>query len=152
MHSMIVRKISFEEILPFWNLLWPNRKSKILEMSSMTYLGGYDISIYQKYKPTFFGLYIDNKIIGVNSGHKTKKDYYRSRGLWIDSLHRGSNLSLILLKKVDDQAIFENCKYVWSIPRQGALSAYIKNNYIQKSNFFNENVEFGPNCYVLKEL
>ena len=46
---------TFQDVKTIWNeKLWPNRKSTIKEMSSMQYLDGFDMAIYEKYKPTFF--------------------------------------------------------------------------------------------------
>lgn len=149
---MKIQKISFDTILPYWQILWPNRKSIIKEVSSMTYLGGYDMNIYSLYSPTFFGLFLDNNIIGVNSGHKTSNNFYRSRGLWVDTKFRGKNLSSYLLSAAEQQAIYEKCNYIWSIPRKKALNSYLKNGYLQTSNFFDQGMEFGPNCYTSKDL
>ena len=65
--------VDFKTILPIWNdKLWPQRKSQIKSMSSMTYDRKYDMKIYEKYKPTLVAVYnIDEKIIGVKSGHRT---------------------------------------------------------------------------------
>ena len=64
---------TFQDIKGIWNeKLWPNRKSTIKEMSSMQYLDGFDMAIYDKYKPTFFIVKHEQDIVGVNSGHRTK--------------------------------------------------------------------------------
>lgn len=149
---MKVKKVLFEDILPYWQILWPNRKSKIQPMSSMRYKSGYDLNIYNLYTPTFFALFLENDIIGVNSGHKTSENYYRSRGLWIDPEYRGNNFSNFLLEAVNNQAVLEKSKYIWTIPRKSALKSYKKNGFIKTSDFFDRGVEFGPNCYALKEL
>lgn len=146
--------IDFETILPIWqNKLWPNRKSPIRPMSSMTYKGGYDTDIYIKYQPTFFAVYnIVGEIIGVNSGHKTSDNLYRSRGIWVDPRYRRKGVSGVLFCELHGQAMKEGCKAIWSIPRKQALSAYEKYGFRCTSSFFNEGMEFGPNCYVYKEL
>ena len=46
----------------------------------------------------------------------------------------------------------EQCTHIWSLPRKSALSVYEKYGFIKTSDFFDERVEFGPNCYVKKEL
>ena len=153
MNKFVIQEISFQGILPYWSILWPEKKSPIQLMSSMKYKGGYDIKIYNKYSPVFIAMYNEsNKIIGVNSGHRTSRQLYRSRGLWIDDNYRGRRLSVHLLKEIENHAVKENCRYIWSIPRKEALRAYESNGYIQTSDFFNNKMEFGPNCYVIKEL
>ena len=75
--------VYFETILPIWkHNLWPNRQSQIKHMSSMTYKGKIDMSIYEKYTPTFFAVYNNaGQIIGVNSGHQTgERMYMREQG------------------------------------------------------------------------
>ena len=41
------------------------------------------MEIYKKYFPYFFGAYVDGKLAGVNSGHKTSETNFRSRGLYV---------------------------------------------------------------------
>ena len=76
--------VHFETILPIWtHSLWPDRKSQIKHMSSMTYEGKIDMSIYKKYTPLkfiifsiilwlinstgiyFINIFIDNKNISA---------------------------------------------------------------------------------------
>ena len=45
-----------------------------------------------------------------------------------------------------------NAKMIWSMSRKSALPAYLSVGYEQTTDFFNEGVEFGPNCYVRMEL
>lgn len=147
-----IEQVSFDIVLPIWyNKLWINRKSDIKSMSSIQYLGGIDMDIYQ-YKPSFWAIYDGSEVIGVNSGFKTKNDYYRSRGIWINPDYRGKNLSNLLFVELEKQAILENCNNLWSMPRKGSHYAYLKFGFKQTSEFFDEGVEFGPNCYVLKNI
>ena len=150
---MNVQEIEFEEIYDIWkSKLWSGRKSEIKPMSSLMYLGGYNMSIYNNYKPTFWGIYKDSKLVAVNSGHRTESDLYRSRGIYVDSECRGLGLASMLFNAVDKQALKEGCGQVWSMPRKGSEYAYLKNGYLKTSEWFDEDVEFGPNCYVLKDL
>ena len=146
--------VDFETVLPIWKeKLWPNRTSPIKPMSSMKYLGGYDMSIYEKYQPTFFVVYnVVGEIVGVNSGHRTSDKLYRSRGIWVDPRYRKKGISGVLFCELYGQAMKENCTALWSIPRQSALPAYEKYGFEKTSEFFDEGMEFGPNCYVYKEL
>ena len=69
---------------------------------------------------------IDNKIVGVNSGHKTTSNHYRSRGIWVDESYRRKGISQALFNATKDQAQKEGCTMLWSIPRKIALPAYTK--------------------------
>lgn len=150
---MELKQITFDQILPVWETkLWPERESEIKEMSSMQYKGGIDMTIYEKYKPTFWGVFDGSQIVGVNSGFKTSDDMYRSRGIWVDPNYRRKGISRMLFKGLFEQAEKEDCNYVWSIPRKSALRAYQDAGFSQSSGFFDEGMEFGPNCYVLKTL
>lgn len=146
--------VDFDTILPIWQKkLWLHRESPIRPMSSMQYQGGFDISIYEKYEPTFFAVYnVVGDIIGVNSGHKTTNDLYRSRGIWVDPAYRRKGVCGILFCELHGQAMKEGCKALWSIPRKSALSAYEKYGFEKTSEFFDTDMEFGPNCYVYKIL
>ena len=75
---MQVKQIRFKDIKEIWTTrLWANRQTPIKEMSSMQYLGGFDMDNYHKYTPTFFGVFDGQELIGVNSGHRTKDILYR---------------------------------------------------------------------------
>lgn len=148
-----VRRISFEACKRIWQeKLWPGRKSEIKHMSSMQYLGEYDMSIYINYKPSFWGIYDGAKIIGVNSGHRTKDELYRSRGIWVDPDYRGKGLATMLFTALEEQARSERCTQMWSAPRKGSEYAYYSYGFKSTSDWFDEGMEFGPNCYVLAEL
>lgn len=146
--------VDFETILPIWEeKLWPNRESEIKPMSSMMYKGGFDMDIYNLYEPTFFAVYNNaGQIIGVNSGHRTEQRLYRSRGIWVNPLYRKKGVAGVLFCELHGQAMKEECTAIWSIPRKKALPAYEKYGFEQTSDFFDEGMEFGPNCYVYKEL
>ena len=148
-----IKETAFDVVLFYWkNKLWPNRKSEIKPMSSMQYLGGFDMSIYKKYSPIFFIATINEKIIGVNSGHRTSKSSYRTRGIWVDPKYRNKGVSQQLFSVIKNNAIKENCDNIWSIPRKEALPAYEKFGFKRTSNFFDKDMEFGPNCYVVYKL
>lgn len=146
--------VTFDDIQPIWEKqLWPNRQSPIKPMSSMLYKGGYSMDIYNLYTPTFFAV-LNNagSIIGVNSGHRTAEKIYRSRGIWVDPIYRNKKISGLLFCELFGQAMKENCEGVWSVPRKEALPAYEKVGFERTSEFFNEGMEFGPNCYVYATL
>ena len=128
---MKIERLTFEQITSVWqNHLWPDRESPIESHSAMTwpFEGNpeqYDMNVFN-YPATFWGVYIDNKLVGVNSGHKTTDTQYRSRGIWVDPAHRRKGISQMLFEATIDQAIGEGCRMIWSIPRKTALPAYTK--------------------------
>ena len=149
---MRIEIIDFQTILPYWQqFLWPNRKSEINPISTIKYMGGYDMNIKNN-TPTFWAIFDDKKIVGVNSGVKTSIDGYRSRGIYILGDYRGKNLSNLLFSELEKQAKIEQCSYIWSMPRKGSHYSYLKYGFVQTSDFFDEGVEFGPNCYVKKDI
>jgi GNAT superfamily N-acetyltransferase len=118
----MIRQISWQEILPVWQIkLWPKR-ADIKTHSAMCFLQGYDMSNYSN-PATFFGLYKDGNLVAVNSGHGTACGY-RSRGLWVDEEYRGQGLGKKLLLATIDQARREGHAMVWSLPRQTSWPVY----------------------------
>jgi GNAT superfamily N-acetyltransferase len=153
---MRATKISFEDILPIWeNKLWPNRESAIEGVSAMTwpYEGNpdpIDMNIFD-YQPTFYGVYIDNKLVGVNSGHRTSDAQYRSRGIWVDPEYRKKGVAQLLFVLTEHQARIEQCEMLWSIPRKTALTAYTKFGFTTVGDFIiTETAD--ANIYVKKVL
>jgi GNAT superfamily N-acetyltransferase len=144
---MIVKEISFEEVKPLWNLLWPNRDLRPL--SSMTFPSGYNMAIYDRYKPTFFGAYIDEILVGVNSGFKSSQSHYRSRGLYTLPAYRGKGIGVSILTKTIDQARYENCEMIWTLPRKESFSVYKRAGFEQVTDWFSEGMDYGINCYAV---
>jgi len=128
---MQVSRIDFNTIQSIWkNKLWPNRNSAIETHSAMTWpFEGNPESIDMKifnYTATFWGAYLDNKLVGVNSGHRTTDEQYRSRGIWVDPDYRKRGVAQMLFLMTAHQAKVEGCEMLWSIPRKTALPAYTK--------------------------
>ena len=153
---MRATKISFEDILPIWeNKLWPNRESAIEGVSAMTwpYEGNpepIDMNIFD-YQPTFYGVFMDNKLLGVNSGHRTTDTQYRSRGIWVDPDYRKRGVAQLLFVLTEHQARIEKCEMMWSIPRKTALTAYTKFGFTTVGDFIvTETAD--ANIYVKKVL
>jgi GNAT superfamily N-acetyltransferase len=116
--------ITFEEIYSIWNTqLWSNRQSAIETHSAMNFLGGYDIKNMIS-TPTFFAYKLDNKIVGVNSGHLCHDNSYRSRGLFVFPEHRKQGIGKILLLATIDKGRDERANYVWSYPKQSSWLTY----------------------------
>lgn len=153
---MLTTKISFDTILPIWqDKLWPNRESAIEPMSAMTWPfegapDPIDMSIFD-YKPTFWGVYIDDKLVGVNSGHRTHHTQYRSRGIWVDPDYRGRGIAQQLFTLTEHQALVEGSLLLWSIPRKTALSSYTKFGFETVGGYI-ETETADANIYVKKFL
>lgn len=153
---MLTRKISFDTILPIWkNELWPDRTSAIETHSAMTWPfegapDPIDMNIFD-YKPTFWGVYIDDKLVGVNSGHRTDNTQYRSRGIWVDPDYRGRGIAQQLFTSTEHQALVEDCLLLWSIPRKTALSSYTKFGFETVGGYI-ETETADANIYVKKFL
>jgi GNAT superfamily N-acetyltransferase len=146
-----VRPISWEQIREVWEKqLWPDRQSPIKTHSSMQYLGGYDMSIYD-YPVSFWGVECKDRIIAVISGFRTNPKLYRSRGIWIDPNYRFKGFSKHLFNTVGAQAYSEGCSAIWSFPRLSALPAYHAWGFRSTAEPQDDG-EFGPNCYVIKEI
>lgn len=149
---IIVKKITFNEIFPTWyNYLWKGRKSEIKPTNPIKFMGGYNKSIEDSI-PSFFGAIDKDKCVGVNSGFATNINLYRSRGLYIHKNWRKRGIAVLLLRAVEEQALQEDKKILWSMPRKSALKTYEKFGFIQTSTFFDKDVEFGPNCFVCKYI
>jgi GNAT superfamily N-acetyltransferase len=152
-----VQQITFEQILPIWrDKLWPDRVSPIETHSAMTWPSThpnqpYDMNVFT-YPVYFFGIYDQDKLIAVNSGHLTTETEFRSRGLWVDPLYRGKKLAQQILLSTIDQSKQEGAHMIWSIPRLTALWPYERVGFKTLGNVVNEGVEFGPNIYCTLQL
>jgi GNAT superfamily N-acetyltransferase len=144
--------IGWKTVRSIWrDHLWPGRQSEINGVSSMRYLGGHDSLIYG-YQPSFFAATVGRQIIGVISGFTTAPQLYRSRGIWIAPQWRRQGVSRLLFDRIDKAALAEGCTAVWSYPRLSALPAYLAHGFRETAPMNDDDAEFGPNCYVLKEF
>lgn len=153
--KMSMREITFEEILPMWKQLWEGRESPIEPVSSMVYLGGYDLTIKTAYEPTFLGVFDEDnpdKLVAVNSGVKTSSELYRIRGLYVLEAHRRKGFASWLIEEVVDQAKTEGCLEIWALPRQSSYPLFSNLGFHKTSEWIEDGVEFGPNCYVIRSL
>lgn len=150
---MKLEVIDFDTIKQKWiSSLWVGRED-VKPMSSMVFgvYGEYDMSIYSKFIPTFWGIYDGNELVAVNSGFRTEDDLYRSRGLWVDPSYRGKNLSQTLFEALFDQARLEGCVDVWSFPKYESIKAYERAGFQRVSAWITE-ADYGVNCYALKNI
>ncbi|HRO68216.1 MAG TPA: GNAT family N-acetyltransferase [Pseudobdellovibrionaceae bacterium] len=129
--SFEVRKIPFEEIFPLWrNELWKDREDPIRPLSSMTLSGGYDMGIYRRFQPVFFGLFENGVLVGCNSCHPSSETEMRSRGLFIRESSRGKNGSRLLLKAAFEEARARGSLILWSYPRRASAGAYLSFGFV----------------------
>lgn len=149
------RLIDFPTIQDVWRTkLWPNRTSPIETHSAMTWPDSateqYDMKIFEN-TASFFGVFVDGTLIGVNSGHRTSDTHYRSRGLWVDPSFRKQGIAQVLFQLTEQQAVDEGCSFVWSVPRKTALSAYQRFGFNTVGGFFGTETS-DANIYVIKNL
>lgn len=143
--------ISFDELYQIWDTkLWPGRTSKIEDRSAMVYLSDeYDIR-NMNLPVWFFGCLVDNRIIGVNSVHQCGDGSFRSRGLWVDNIHRGKGLGTLLLTKTVEIAKTNNCTFIWSFPRKSSCSTYTNAGFSISSEWVkSETSEANAYCKLL---
>jgi GNAT superfamily N-acetyltransferase len=147
----MIKHIDFSTILEVWQKnLWPDRKN-ITPTSNMRFMDTTYIAISNMYIPTFYGYFINDKLVGVNSGHSSSRIHYRSRGLWVDPNYRKQGIGIELLKYTFDLAKKENRIVCWSLPRKESINTYLKVGFEQCSNYFQTETS-EHNCYVSKEL
>lgn len=141
-----IAPVAESAVLTIWQQqLWPER-SDIRRQSSMTFPTGYDMSIYQKFMPTFFGATVDGTLVAVNSGHRTSAADYRSRGLWVAPSYRRQGIAGQLLHAAEAQARIEGARRLWSFPRLAAMPVY------QGCGLQQVGAPTETHCTVVKEL
>lgn len=147
----MIKEIDFKIIKEIWQInLWPGR-TNITALSNLRYKDIPNLLISQHHTAKFFAYYLDNKIVGVNSGHPSSRIHYRSRGLWVDPKYRKQGIGTNLLIHTIEQAKKEGKFFCWSLPRKQSLNTYFSAGFEQTSDFFEtETNEF--NCYVIKEI
>jgi GNAT superfamily N-acetyltransferase len=144
----MITEVNYTVIEPIWNkYLWPGRK-KYGDVSGMQYMGGYHTDVYIRFIPLFFAYYVDGEIVGVNSGHCSTSDHFRSRGLYVFEKYRKMGIGTSLLKHTIQAARDEGCSMCWSLPRQSALSTYLSAGFVQTSEFV-ETETSEQNCFVM---
>jgi GNAT superfamily N-acetyltransferase len=144
----MIKQIDYTEIYSVWSTyLWPGRLD-IKHMSSMQYISGYNIKIYEMYRPYFFAYFIDDNIVGVNSAHKSSDTEFRSRGLYVFNKYRNKGIGKQLLEYAISLGKAENCNICWSIPKKVALSTYSAAGFKQSTSFFKTETS-DENCYAV---
>lgn len=149
-----IKNIDFSLIKDIWSkFLWPNRQSSIDPTSAVIYPTWpfeYNTEFLLS-TPSFFGIYENNQLAGVNSGHKTGKIMYRSRGLYVFPEFRGKKYGKILLEHTCEQAEKESSIFCWSIPRIDVRSVYESAKFsITSAPFVTETLN--TNVYAIRHL
>ena len=147
-----VVEVDYATVFPMWqNVLWPGRKSPIMPVSTMVFLGGYDLTIRPKYtdQARFFGVYDESaNLVGVFSGHPTSETEYRARGLCVvpsfQDIGIGTNLDNVVTRAAAE-AGREVC---WCLPRIANTQFFQTCGYSVMSGAITVGVEFGPNVYM----
>lgn len=147
----MIRPITWSQIRKIWHTrLWPDRTNAIESTSAMVYLEGHNIK-NMNYSPTFFGYFVDDNLVGVNSGHLCDDNSYRSRGLWVDKDYRGNGYGKELLQAAIDQAKLESAVYIWSFPRKSSWSTY-KSVGFKKTSIWVKSDTSEANAFCKKDL
>ena len=148
---MEVKVVPFNIIYPVWrDKLWVWRKSKIEQSSAIDFLGKYTERILEE-TPVCFACYDDGEIVGVNSLLPTSNTYCRSRGIYVNSEQRLKGVGRALMEATLEYAEWLRFECIWSLPRQTSLPFYLKFGFRQITEF-NDTYEFGPNCFIIKEV
>ena len=149
----MINLISYEIIFPIWrNYLWPNRKDKIEPHSAMLFLDGYDLKNFD-YCPSFFGYFVNDKLVGVNSGHKCYDNSYRSRGLYVDKDYRKKGIGKELLLATIAQGKKECADFIWSYPKQSSWKCYASAGFTLSSDWHLSENDTNAYCkFSLNEL
>ncbi len=141
----MIKEIYFDEICKLWEMLHPKREHK--KYSTMGYLGGKDNMINRDV--FYFGYFINNNLVGVNSCHDSEFDTFRSRGLFVLPKHRNKRIASKLLKHTLEFSK-NHVDFVWSFPRIEALSVYERVGFKRQSTFTSG--DYGINCYASCEI
>ena len=111
----------------------------------MNFLGGHNLN-NMSFAPTFFAYILNNKIVGVNSGHKCMDNSYRSRGLWVFPEYRGQRVGRKLLLATIEQGIYENVDCVWSYPKFSSWNTYRAAGFTLASKWHQSELDLNAYC------
>jgi GNAT superfamily N-acetyltransferase len=147
----MIKSLSWHTIEFIWQIhLWPDRVSKIEPNSAMSYKSGYDM-YNMNTTPSFFGYYVNDELVGVNSGHSCSDNMYRSRGLWVDPKHRGKGIGKQLLVETINQAKREDARMIWSFPKRTSWKTYNSVGFELTSDWQSSETS-NENAYCILEL
>ena len=146
-----IKKITWEQTRDMWKMHMPNMS--IEPTSAMTFPKSFEYQLHddeyhmeqidtydlqnQRFTPTFWGAFDNETLVGVNSGHMTLYNLYRSRGLYVEEEYRRYGIGQKLLLKTISQGYFEKAIGVWSYPNRKAWMTYHHVGYMLASDEFN---------------
>lgn len=146
-----IKKITWEQTRDMWEMHMPNMS--IEPTSAMTCPRSFEYQLQddeyhmeqidtydlqnQRFTPTFWGAFDNETLVGVNSGHMTLYNLYRSRGLYVEEEYRRYGIGQKLLLKTISQGYFEKAIGVWSYPNRKAWMTYHHVGYMLASDKFN---------------
>jgi len=147
----IVESISWEEIVPFWQLY--NSTRSVTPISTFKFGGGYDLSI-KKQTPYFYGVRdFGGKLVSAVNCHLSDSDHLRFRLLTVHSEYKKSGFSYILLRKMELVALELGAMYTWSMPGERVFyRVFQKFGYEKIGRWVFENMYTPPNCYARKSV
>lgn len=122
----MIREIEFSIIQEIWATeLWPKRDSKIEALSAIDI----DLTIcaeFMQNQPFHVGYFVESreKPIGVISGHPTRNNHFRIRGLWVEENYRRQKIGSQLVRHMLKQAKAQGCDRVWTLPRMKSSAFY----------------------------
>ena len=144
-----IKKITYDDILTMWTKYMPNMsleptsamscflmQVKNEETYKFEFIDHYDLE-NQKFTPTFWGAFDNDKLVGCNSGHMTMDRLYRSRGLFVQEEYRKRAIGKKLLLKTVSQAYHENAIGCWSFPKNTAWLSYARAGFQRTGKSFN---------------
>jgi len=121
---MTIRTVTYEKISQIWaEYLWVDRKSPIESHSAMLLSLEYTLENFN-FPATYLGAFVDDQLVGVNSGHRCSDHTYRSRGLYVFPEYRNMKIGKKLLLATIEQAKQEQCYLIWSYPRRSSWKVY----------------------------
>lgn len=156
-----IKEISFDEIKYYWrNFLWSkfnesNSTDLETHKTDLTTQKNYSYILFDHLnrefieriqKPIYIACFINNKIVGVESGYQTNTDYYRLRGLWVDDKYRRQGIATMLVRYLEERT---NKTYIWTIPRESALNFYLNYGF-KVVNEYKESI-YGKTFFVIKK-
>ena len=152
MLPIVIEEITFDQILPIWNQhLWPERQSRIEPVSAIDIESNIDMTIFNYLnKAHYFAAFDGDQIIGVISGHLTKPNQCRLRGLFVMPGYRGQSISRHLIEAELNHAIALGCTQIWALIRTKNIGLFAK--YEFKEHMFTDKYEFGPHFIVQRQL
>ena len=147
----MIADINYETIFPIWrDDLWPNRNSPIETHSAMLHFyTEYDMGNFLL-PAWYLGYYVNDKLIGVNSGHMCVDGSTRSRGLWVNPAFRGKGIGKQLLEVTIEKAKEYNATSIWSMPRKSSWPTYESVGFVLTSGWKrSETSEANAYCHIL---